>query len=133
MTDMPARIGGVGNDGITTTQPAQGKGCVGSIAANGPYIGLLHAKEVEDFLGGHVLDLVDVARSLVISIDFISYVGMSFGITSHKIGILDAAHCLARSIFAGNQVDGPGLSPGIFSLDDVFDVADIYCHCLAPL
>src|SRR6266566_6205005 len=130
---MPARIGRVGDDGITTTQPSKGKGRVVSIAANGPYIGLLHTKEVEDFMCGHALDLVDVARSLVISIDFISYVGMSFGITSHKIRNLDAAHCLARSIFAGNQIDGLGLSPGIFSLNDVFDVADIHCHCSTPL
>src|SRR5947209_16188772 len=115
---MPTRIGRVGDHGITTTQPAKGKGRVGSIAANGSYIGLLHAKEVEDFMCGYALDLVDVARSLVISIDFISCVGMSFGITSYKIGNLDATHCLARGIFAGDQVASLALSLDIFSPND---------------
>src|SRR5579875_242257 len=128
MTDMATRVGRVGDDGITAAQPAQRDSRVGGIAANGTYIGLFHVKKTKNLACGHALDLVDVARPLIITIDFITLIGMPFGIAAHKVGNLDAAHSLARSVLTGNQIDGLCLSPGIFACDDIFDVADIYCH-----
>src|ERR1700730_17894485 len=77
---------------------------------------------------GHALDLVDVARALVIAIDFIAFIGVTLGIAAHEIGVLHAAHRFARSILAGDQVDGLCLPPGILFRNNIFDVADFYCH-----
>ena len=77
---------------------------------------------------GHGLDLVDIAGTLVITIDFIAFVWVSLGIASHEIRVLHAAHGLAGSILAGDQVDSLGLPPLVLLCNNIFDIADIYCH-----
>ena len=84
--------------------------------------------KVDDLFGSHALYLVNIARSLVITIDLIVLVGMPFGVAAHEVGVLNPAHCLARRVLAGDQVDGLCLPPGILMGYDVFNVADIYGH-----
>ncbi len=128
VTDMPPRIGRVGNDGISTSQPSQGNGSIGGIATYRPYIRLHRIEKFEYLFRSHALDLVYIARPLVIAIRFISLIGVPFSVATHKVGGLHTPYSLAGSIFAGNQVDGLRLPPGILLRYNVLDVADIYCH-----
>src|SRR5579871_2093637 len=78
----------------------------------------------------HTLDLINVARPLVIPIDFIPFVRMSFRIAPHEVRVLHTAHSLTRRILTGNKIDGLGLPPDLGLLQDVLDVTYIDGHML---
>ena len=82
---------------------------------------------------GHSLDLINIARPLVIAVDPVSFLWMTLGVAPHKIRILYPAHCLARSILAGNQVDSLRLSPPILLFNNILDIANVYCHVICSL
>src|SRR5579884_3373404 len=97
-----------------------------------PQIGLTRMEQLLHFPLGHALDLIDVARPLIVAIDLLAHVGMPLGVTAHEIGDLHAAHRLARRILAGNQINRLRLPPSVCLFNDVLNVADIYWHILAP-
>src|SRR5215469_12518304 len=133
MTDMSSCIGRVSNNSITTSQESQSNSRISSIAADWTHICLPGIKELDDLFCRHALDLVDIARPLVIAIHLIALVGMTFGITPHKVRVLYASYCLAGGILTGNQVDRLCLPPGVLLRNDILDVADIYCHVFFSL
>src|SRR5260370_9281508 len=110
---MPSRIGRVGNDGISTSQPSQGNGSVGGIATYRPYIRLPGIEKFEYLFRSHALDLVYIARPLVIAIRFISLIGVPFSVATHKVGYLHTPYSIAGRLFAANQVYALRLPPAI--------------------
>src|SRR6266436_5720067 len=133
MTDMSPCIGRVSNNSIATSQKSQGNSRVGGIATDRTHIRLPGIKELDNLFCRHALDLVDIARPLVIAIHLIAFVGMTFGITPHKVGVLYTSYRLAGGILTGNQIDRLCLPPGVLLRNDVLDVADIYCHVFFSL
>src|SRR5947209_8528218 len=81
----------------------------------------------------HPLNLVNTARPLIIPIDLISFIGMSFRIAAHEVGNLHPPYRFAWRILTGNQVDGLCLPPRICLCDDVLYVTDIYWHVFCCL
>src|SRR5260370_3043325 len=128
MTDMSPCIGRVSNNSIATSQKSQGNSRVGGIATDRTHIRLPGIKELDNLFCRHALDLVDIARPLVIAIHLIAFVGMTFGIAPHKVGVLYASYRLAGGILTCNQIDRLCLPPGVLLRNDVLDVAAIYCH-----
>src|SRR5579875_458795 len=128
MTDMSTGISRVSDYRVPTTQEAQRDSRVGGIAADRAYIGLLSVEEFDELILRHLLNQVNVARTLVIAIDLAIPVRMSLGIAAHEVRILDTAYRAAGRIFAGNQVNGLRLPPRVLLPDDTLYVTDIYCH-----
>src|SRR5579875_2666633 len=128
MTDMTTGISGVGNHRIAAAQQTQRNGCVGGIAANRAHIGLLSAEEFDDLIVRHLLNHVNVARSLIVAIDLPILIWMSLGVATHEIRILHTAYRAAGRIFAGNQINGLRLSPRILLPDDTLYVTNIHRH-----
>src|SRR5260370_10718612 len=128
MTDMPTSIGRMGNHSIATTQIAHGNGCICSVSTNWTHICLLGIKEVANLAMRHPLDLINIARSLIVPIDFLTLIGMAFSIASHKVRVLYLAHDSAWSVLTGNQVDRLGLSPCLSLCQNILDIAYIDGH-----
>src|SRR5437868_209960 len=125
---MSTRISRVGYDSISTSKPAKSNSGVGSIATYRTYICLTGIKKLEYLCGSHTLDFINKSGPLVITIRFISLIGMPFCITTHKVGDLYTLYSLARRIFAGDQVDCLCLPPSILFCYYALNVADFDCH-----
>src|SRR5438552_4442022 len=103
VTDMPACIGRIGNNSVSTSQPAQGNSGVGGIATYRSYIRLLGIEKFEYFFCSHALDLVYIARPLVIAIRFIPLFWFSFSLPSLKVEVFNFLTRFARGISVAIQ------------------------------
>src|SRR5256885_2591626 len=92
VTDMTTRVSRVRDNRISTAQPSQSDSSIRRVAADGSHICLFHAEEINNLILGHALNLINVARTLVITIDLIPLVWMALGIASHKIRVLHSTY-----------------------------------------
>src|SRR5207237_10706083 len=109
---------------ISTSYPARSNSSIGSIATYRTYICLTGIKKLEYLCGSHALDFVNKSGSLVITIRFISLIGVPFSIATHKVGDLYTLYRHARWIFAGNKVDCLCLPLGYVCCYYTFNVVD---------
>src|SRR5262244_652831 len=76
----------------------------------------------------HGLDLVNVARALIIASDLIAPIRVPLRVAGHKIGVLDGAYRWALGIFAGNKIDRLPTAPLILGVDNGANIGNIHRH-----